>query len=247
MLSYSSYHIVSIIYVTFLLAIMGLGFAVFNFYWEALIGLVCAALGFLLGAGFSNLNLAVAGLIILLGLYSRMNISREVSQRIKVKSRGIIGAGLMPLIIAMAMGVSVIGYQSGLLADLAQEERVPSASESFVKSIIGKLINSNVKIDTNGIRKSIVNITPTTDENLKKNIINEATKSVLGDVNSTLKPYFKYAKIIGATSLFLILMSLSWIFYWLTIWTGMLLLIIFRITGLIWVEERDIKAERLMV
>ena len=133
MLSYSSYHIVSIIYVTLLISILALGMALFRSAREALVGLIFAALGFLLAVGFSVLNLVTVGVIILLGWYSRNMVGHEVEQRIKVKSRAMIGAGLTPLIVAMALGVSIVAYQSDAIASLAEEERIPSSSERFIR------------------------------------------------------------------------------------------------------------------
>jgi amino acid transporter len=281
-LSYSNYHVISVIYIILFMAIMGLGFALFDFYWQALLGLIFAALGFLLGANFTVINLVAALVIVFLGWYQRTAVRHAVNQSIKLRSRAIIGSGLSALVVSTALGVAVIAYQSDVLTSLTKQERIPSASESFIKSMIDKLINENVKVDTSNIRKNVVESAPSAvenelgplfgplikivgddyikqiagrsisqnlpnDETLKKNIINDATRSVMNSVNSTLRPYFRYAKIIGAVSLFLILISLSWIFYWLAILVGMVLLIILRLTRFIKVEEVDIKAERMMI
>jgi len=234
MLSYSSYHIVSIIYVTLLISILALGMALFRSAREALVGLIFAALGFLLAVGFSVLNLVTVGVIILLGWYSRNMVGHEVEQRIKVKSRAMIGAGLTPLIVAMALGVSIVAYQSDAIASLAEEERIPSSSERFIRSIVDRAIDSGLVPTKVSPRE-------------KEAVAQQTTEDLISQTNQTLKPYFKYSRPVLAATLFLIIYGLNWIFYWLAIGMGMLLIAVLRLTGFIKIEEVDIKAERMII
>ena len=81
----------------------------------------------------------------------------------------------------------------------------------------------------------------------KEAVAQQTTEDLISQTNQTLKPYFKYSRPVLAATLFLIIYGLNWIFYWLAIGMGMLLIAVLRLTGFIKIEEVDIKAERMII
>ena len=60
-------------------------------------------------------------------------------------------------------------------------------------------------------------------------------------------PAFKYTPPILSFTLFLILIGLSWIFAWLAMAMGLIFILDIKKTKMVKVEERDTKAEVLIV
>ena len=98
--------------------------------------------------------------------------------------------------------------------------------------------------------ESVIGTTETrkkTENTEKEKIVNEITSNVFQQLNSFLKPYFRYAPPLLAFGLFLILWGLSWFFVWLSVLVGMGIFWILKKTGIVRIEEKDVKAEVLIV
>ncbi len=214
-----------------LISLMVLGYALFQKkIWSVS---VSGAVGLLfLGYfGFTSLNLLGVGLFVLLNLYSRANAVSEITERNKINIRRSLNTGLFPVVMAFFLIISFAAYQSPAIKNLKNAKQLPSQSEVFIKTIIEKTAGGYVQGNPNE----------------KLGIINQISSQTLQSLNNFLRPYFKYAPPVVAFGLFLILWSLSWIFVWLSVLLGMLIFWILKKTQIVRIEEKDVKAEVLIV
>ena len=223
---------IAVLYLVLLLTVVVMGIALFQKKVWALTS--CGIIGaiYFFQFGFTPLNLLGVGILLLLGLYSSVNSGAEISQRTKINMRRIIQHGSSPVILGLFVLVSFAVYQSPFAEELGKSERLPSASQNFIRSIVEQTVGRQVK---------------TNNEREKQNIISQITGETFGEINTFMKPYFQYAPPLLAFGLFLILWGLSWIFIWMSVLLGMLIFLILKKTGIIRIEERDVKAEVLVV
>ena len=138
----------------------------------------------------------------------------------------------MSVVLGIFVLISFAAYQSPLAKEIESSKKLPSGTEVFIRDIVANTIGSRVD---------------TVNEAEKQNIISQITNETFGEINTFLKPYFQYAPPLLAFGLFLILWGLSWIFIWLSVLLGMLIFWVLKKTDVIKIEERDIKAEVLII
>ncbi len=214
-----------------LISLIVLGYALFQKkIWSVsvsgLIGLL-----FLSYFGFTPLNLLGLGLFILLNLYAQTNAVSEINERNKINIRRSLNTGLFPVVMAFFLIVSFAAYQSPGIKNLKNAKQLPSQSEVFIRSIIEKVAGSYVQASPSE----------------KQGIINQVSGQAMQGLNDFLRPYFKYSPPLVAFGLFLVLWGLSWIFVWLGVLLGMILFWVLKKTGVVRIEEKDVKAEVLVV
>ncbi len=222
---------VAVLNFVLLICMMVLGYALFQKkIWSMSVSGVVGLL-FLGYFGFTWLNLLGVGLFILLNLYARANAVNEITERNKVNIRRSLNNGLFPVVMALFLIISFAAYQSPGIKSLKNAKQLPSQSEVFVKTIIEKTAGSYVQGSASE----------------KRGIINQVSSQTLQSLNDFLRPYFKYAPPVVAFGLFLILWGLSWIFVWLSVLFGMLIFWILKKTRVVRIEEKDVKAEVLVI
>lgn len=225
---FTSYAVVTFV---FLVALVMIGFALFRDRWLTLSLGGIIGLAYLINFGVSELNFVGVGIMFLLLLQSRSDVVVEVTERMKVNSRTIVRGGVMPFMIGLFVLVSFASYQSPAFDKFGKIERLPSESETYIKVIAENTIGHKIE----GSEKE------------KELVINQVTAEAVREINTALGPYFKYAPPVLAFTLFLILWSVSWIFIWLSVLTGMLVFFILKKTGFIKIEEKEVRAEVLIV
>lgn len=182
--------------------------------------------------GFTGLNLLGAGIFLLLSLYSSVNSGAEINQRTKINIRRIVQSGAWPVIMGLFILISFAVYQSPFAEELEKSEKLPSASQNFIRSIVEQTVGRQIK---------------TNNEAEKQNIITQITNETFGEINTFLKPYFQYAPPLLSFGLFLILWGLSWIFIWLSVLVGMGIFWLLKKTGFVKIEKYNIEAEKLAI
>jgi len=190
------------------------------------------ALFYLIYFGFNPLNLLGVAILIAFLFFSRMHINAEINERTKVNSRVILRRGLMGIVIGIFVLISFAAYQSPLAKDIERSKNLPLGAQLFVRGIVESTIGPRVE---------------TGSEIEKQNIITQITNETFGEMNTFLKPYFQYAPPLLAFGLFLILWGLSWVFVQLSVLVGILIFLILKKTNIVRIEERDVKAEMLVV
>lgn len=225
---FTSYAVVTFV---FLAALVMIGFALFRDRWLVLSLSGIIGLAYLINFGVSELNFVGVGVMFLLLLQSRSDVIAEVTERTKVNSRTIVRGGIMPFMFGLFILVSFASYQSPAFGKFDKIERLPSESEKYIKVIAENTIGRKIE----------------GSEQEKEAVINQITAEVMREFNTVLGPYFKYAPPVLAFTLFLILWSISWIFIWLSVLAGMMIFFILKKIGFVKIEEKDVKAEILVI
>ncbi len=220
----------SIINLIFQAALVTFGLMLFRERKWSLVLAAIPSLVYLLQFGFTYLNLIGAGVFILFILGARFNAIQELGERTKINSRLILRRSLPLVVIGYFILISFAAYQSPVLETIKNTERLPSVSEVFIRNVVESTIGSRVG-----------------DLGQKEQIVNQVAAETIGEINTFLRPYFKYAPPALAFGLFLVLWGISWIFVWLSVFMGMGIFWILKKTGFIMIKERDVKAEALIV
>ena len=181
--------------------------------------------------GFTRLNLVGFGLFAMLNIYAQINAADEITERNKINIRRSLNVGLFPVVMAFFLIISFAAYQSPGIKNLKNVKQLPSQSEVFIKTIIEKTAGSYVEGSPSE----------------KQGIINQISNQTLQSINDFLRPYFKYSPPVVAFGLFLILWGLSWIFVWLSVLLGMFIFWVLKKLKVVKIEEREVKAEVLVV
>jgi len=223
---------VAVLYFVLLLTAVVMGIALFKKKIWALTLSGIVGIIYLFQFGFTELNLLGAGIFLLLGLHSLSNSKSEINQRLKINTKRIFQSGAWPLITGLFILISFAVYQSPFSEELEKSERLPSASQNFIRSVVEQTIGNQIQ---------------TNNEREKQNIINQIANETFGEFNVFLKPYFKYAPPILAFGLFLILWGLSWIFIWLSVLFGILIFWILKKTNFVKIEKKQVEAEALVI
>jgi len=185
---------------------------------------------FLLFFEWTYINLV--GVLIAMSLfeYARFAGVEEIDQWTKINSRTIVRRGATGVVLAFFVLVSFAAYQSPVATGIAETEQLPSVTQQLMRSVVDSVIGSQI---------------PAGPE--KEGVISQVTNETFQQINGILKPYLQYAPPLLAFGLFLILWGLSWIFVWLSVLVGMGIFWILKKTEMIKIEERDVKAEILII
>ena len=212
-----------------LVSVISLSLTIFQQKRLVLITSGVVGLVYLLVFGWTYVNWVGAGTVILLFLLAQHYGIEEIDQRTKINPRTIVRRAAPAVIMAFFVLTSFAAYQSPVAKGIADARQLPSASEQFMRTIVESVVGGQI---------------PAGPE--REGIISRVTKETIQQFNDILKPYFQYAPPLLAFGLFLILWGLSWIFVWLSVLVGMLIFWILKKTGMVRIEEKDVKAEVLM-
>ena len=187
---------------------------------------------FLFEFGFTQLNLLGAVFALLLGLNSQISGLTEIRERTKINTRKIFRSATPSIIVGLFILVSFAAYQSPGIQNLKNADRLPSETEKFIKTIVDKFADNQIEA---------------LNQEEKQMIADQVSDEATSRINGFLEPYFKYSPPILAFGLFLILLGLSWFFIWLSVGLGMFIFFILKKTGFVKIEEKDVKAEVLII
>lgn len=222
----------AVLYLILLTAVMTMGIALFQRkIWTLTLSGIVGVI-YLLQFGFTELNVLGAGIFLLFGLYSRERSKDEISQRIKITMRRAVQTGAWPIVMGLFVLISFAVYQSPFAEELEKAEKLPSVSENFIRSVVEQTVGRQM---------------PVKNETEKQSIISQISDETFREINTFLKPYFKYTPPILAFGLFLILSGLSFIFVAFSTVVAVGLFWILKKTGVVRIEERDMKAEILII
>jgi hypothetical protein len=216
-----------------LTAVMVLGYMLFhqNRRW-ALSTAGIAGIIFIATFGFNWLNLLGVGLFLLFAILANHRVRQEVQERLKFNIARMLEAGLLPLILGFFILISFAAYQSPFVKDIQKANSLPSQVYVLFQQIIEKTIGPKVA---------------TQSPAQQKQILNQIATQTFQSFNSFLKPYFQYAPPVLAFGLFLILWGVAFIFSWLSVLVGLVIFWVLKKTKVVKIEEKDVKAEVLIV
>jgi len=215
-----------------LLSLLAMGLILFrNRLWSVYLGLI-VGINFSLVFGVSNINLVGIFILVMLFFYAQDIVSGEINERIKMNSRLLIKKGLASFIVAFFILMSFAAYQSPAIEEFKNIEKLPSSSEVFIKTVVEQTLGSQLD-QVNSQQKELV--------------LNQVTQEMVREINLFLEPYFQYAPPALAFGLFLVLWGVGWVFTWLAVFLGMLLFQILQKTKFFRIEERDVRAEAIVI
>lgn len=215
-----------------LLSLLSIGIVVFQNRLQSIyLGIIVSVIYSLLFK-ISNLNLVGIFILVILFYHAQDLVQGEMNERFKINSRVFLRKGLMNFVIAFFVLTSFAAYQSPAIEEFKNIRQLPSSSEILIKTIVEQSIGSQLK-EVSAQQKDLV--------------LNQVTQEVVKEANLFLEPYFQYAPPALAFGLFLVLWGVGWIFIWLAVFLGMLIFWILKKIKFFRIEERDVKAEILIV
>jgi len=215
-----------------LLILLSLGFIFFqnklgSIYLGGIVGITYSLI-----FGISNLNLVGLFVFIMLLYHAQDLVNGEINARIKINSYVLIRKGLNNFFVAFFILISFAAYQSPAVESFKGLQELPSGTGSFVKTIIGQTLGSQLEA---------------VDPKNRELVLDQVSQEVIREANLFLRPYFDYIPPALAFGLFLVLWGLGWIFIWLAIFLGTLIFWILKKIKFFRIEERDVKAETIVV
>lgn len=225
----------------FLAAFVGLSFLLIKNGWFKFAASVLAGLPFLFVFDFNKFYLVAFALIVLLHSSAAKKIGKQVTERVKIDIREIMGHGLPSVITPILLLVSFAfffspglqasphTYEIGVGASAARQELPPTAHEVISRIVVGLLGGE------------LEQLPPEERQKTEKLLVEQ----VFDRFNQILGPYFKFLPPILAFGLFLILQGLSFVFVWLGTLIAMLLFWILKKLGLIQIVTTQVEAERV--
>ncbi len=208
-----------------------IGYALFRSRWVPLIMSLIVGLGFLAWYGFTWLDFLGVAILILLNYEAYRRVGLQI-QRVKINTAEIFNHGLYPIVIGIFILTSFAVYQGPAVEKLESTKRLPSQAEQFFHQVAEKFVTPQLDTATPKERQYIVN---------------QVAAQAYQQANAWLRPYYQFAPPVLAFTLFLILWGLSWLFVALSGGVGILLFRLLKKTRVVRVEERDVKAEVLVV
>lgn len=215
-----------------LLSLLSIGLVLFrNRLWSVYLGLISGITYFII-FGIDNINLLGVFILVMLFYHAQDIVHGEMGERIKMNSRVLIRKGLTNFVVAFFVLASFAAYKSPAIDSFKNITELPSSTSVFVKNISEQTLSGQLQ-----------GATPAQ----KEQILDQVTKEIIRQANLWLKPYFQYAPPALAFGLFLVLWGIGWVFIWLAVFLGMLIFQILRRTKFFLIEERDIKAETIII
>ncbi len=219
------------VFLVILTSLTCVSFMLFQSRWTSIIcGGIIGAL-FIVAFGINTLNFLTAILMLLLFYHSQANVLEEIAERTKINAKHAIRRGAMPILLALFLLLSFGAYQSPAIAGFKNLKQLPPASEEFIKGIVTAVASSQLGQGASNLNQ----------------VTNQVTKEMVAQANHYLGPYFQYAPPLAAFTLFLILWGFGWLFSLLSLGIGLLLFSFVKKVGWARIEQKDIKAEVLVV
>ncbi|OGN00256.1 MAG: hypothetical protein A3F98_02340 [Candidatus Yanofskybacteria bacterium RIFCSPLOWO2_12_FULL_41_8] len=215
-----------------LLALLAMGLVLFqNRLWSVYLGLV-SGITYSLVFGISNLNLVGMFILVMLFYHAQDIVSGEIRERLKMNSRLLIRKGLVNFTVAFFVLMSFAAFQSPAIESFKNLTELPSATNVFIRNIVEQTLS---------VQLSEINPQD------KELVLNQVSQEVIKEANVWLRPYLQYAPPALAFGLFLVLWSIGWIFIWLAVFFGMFIFWILKRAKFFRIEEKDVKAERIVI
>lgn len=187
---------------------------------------------FLMAYGWNWLNLVSVGIVLGFNFWSAMRVRREINERRILNITDTFYHGLMPVVLGLFVMISFAAYQSPLLSEIKTAQQLPNQTQVIFQQLVEGTFGQKIQA-------------PTAQQ--RNQLINEIASQTLQQINGVMKPYFRYAPPILAFGLFLILWGLSFLFVWCGVAVGLIIYWILKKTKVVRIEERDTKAEVLIV
>ncbi len=228
----SNYKPSLVVLLVILAGFISVGFMLFQVYWSSIVAGVLLGTGYIDFFGINPVNIVTAALILLLFFHSHASTVEELTQRTKINAKMALKRGVSPLLLAIFLLLSFGAYQSPAIKSFENLKQLPTSTEEFIRGIVNAAVGAQIKEASPG--------------NINQ-MLNQVTREVTAQINSIARPYFTYLPPVLAFGLFITLWSLIWLFAWLSLLVGMAVFFLWKRIGWFKIEEKDVKAEVLVV
>ncbi len=192
---------------------------------------VTVVVPFLLVFGLDLTYLSAIGILFLLFWYGDRHIREELEQRIKINPGLIMARGLKKIFMSLMVMISFAYYLTPGVQATAISDKLPPSIRQIVDVSVGTFLAGQLE---------------QFPESERNKVHYQVVEQVMSQFNNALRPYFQYIPPFLAFGLFLILQGLSFIFVFFSVLVGIFLYRVLKQTGFVKIEERDVKAERLV-
>lgn len=190
------------------------------------------ALLFLVGFGYTWLNLLAVITFWLCNVWAQERALQDLRERMKINMQRSLRTTIMPIVLGFFIIASFAAYQSNFAEKIKATDQLPSQSQIFFHDTVDKLFGSKLGPENSKQRQVAVN---------------EVATGTFKGINDFLRPYFKWAPPVVAFGLFIILWGLSWIFIYAATLVATIMFWILKRIKIVRIEERDVKAEVLII
>lgn len=191
-----------------------------------------ATLPFLFIFGFTRLNFIALVILILAQTYAMQAIYSELVGRTVINVRSIARAGTRIILSALIVAVSIVYYGSSSVKESVSMQHIPTQIQRTIQDAARMIVGPE-----------LAKLPPSERIQAEQQFMAQLTQQI----NQFVKPFLKFMPEILAIGLFLVLQGVNFIFIALALWLAMGIFLILRGTRFVRIEERDIKAERLVL
>ncbi len=187
------------------------------------------SLAFMLVFGWTPINLIAVGLLFFFHYYGMRTVRQELTERIRINTEVIMERGLWWVVVPLMIMVSFGYYNSPSVQASARTQQLPASVQTTIAAVTNAFASQQ-------------NLAPADQKDFQKALF----KEVINRLTGYARPYFSYFPPILAFGLFLVLQGLSFIFIYISLWLGILSFFLMKRTGIISIEEKQVKAEVLI-
>jgi hypothetical protein len=213
-------------------ALIGVGYVLFKHrIWSVSISAI-VGIFLLIMFGFTWLNLTAVIIFWLCNVWAHERTMSDLAERIKLNMTRTFAVTFVPIVLGFFIIASFAAYQSDIADQIKDANRLPSQTEVLFHEAVDKLFGPKLGPENSKQRQVAVN---------------EVSAGTFKGINDFLAPYFRWAPPVLAFGLLIILWGLSWIFVYASVFAALVIFWVLKKTRIVRVEEKDVKAEVLVI
>lgn len=170
--------------------------------------------------------------MILLNLEAMRVIQNETTARMKVHIRGILTGPISVILTSLILLVSAVYYVSPTVQKSQEAKELPPTVTQMVQEVTRRVFSREFE---------------DIPERERPRVQNQVVQQVLDQLNSIAGPYLKFLPVALTAGLFLLLVSLKFVFTWLAATIALGLFFILRATGFVTIAEKPVTAEQILL
>lgn len=181
---------------------------------------------------FSWITIAAFAGMILLNLEAMRIITNEVHARNKIHIRGILSGPIGIILTSLILLVSAVYYVSPAVQKSEEAKELPPTVTQMVQEVTRRVFSHEFS---------------EVPEKERPRVQNQVIQQVLNQLNTTAGPYLKYLPFVLTIGMFLLLISLKFIFSWLAVTLALGIFSLLRIAGFVTIAEKPVTAEQIVL
>lgn len=181
---------------------------------------------------FSWVTIAAFVGMVLLNLEAMRVIQNETVARTKVHVRGTLTGPTSLILTSLILLVSAVYYVSPAVQQSREAKELPPTVTQMVQEVTRRVFSREFS---------------EVPEKDRPKLENQVIKQVLAQLNTTAGPYLQYLPFILTIGMFLLLISLKFIFTWLAVTMALGIFSALRMAGFVAIAEKPVTAEQILL